>query len=193
MSVLLYTDCMSEMNPVLPINVYQRLGPKTFWMSLSQRLSVSLGFLFLAVVCIVAVRLSVVPVEVKPLIMMGEILFFGIFIVTGVVGFISGYLIYKNHLFCLAEDAFKIKTGIFTKIETSFPYRQIQNVEIERPFVFQVLGLSKIVIITAGTDNPRTMRNEAEGLLPMVEKEIAEALRDELLRRSDIQRTRTTR
>lgn len=184
---------MSEMNPVLPINVYQRLGPKTFWMSLSQRLSVSLGFLFLAVVCIVAVRLSVVPVEVKPLIMMGEILFFGIFIVTGVVGFISGYLIYKNHLFCLAEDAFKIKTGIFTKIETSFPYRQIQNVEIERPFVFQVLGLSKIVIITAGTDNPRTMRNEAEGLLPMVEKEIAEALRDELLRRSDIQRTRTTR
>ncbi len=181
------------MNPALPVNEYQRLGTKTFWLSLSERLSVSLGFLFLAVVCIIAVRLTVIPQEVKPLLIMGEIIFFGASVMTGIIGFISGYLVYKNHLFCIADDAFKIRTGIFTKIETAFPYRQIQNVEIERSFLFQILGLSKIVIITAGTDNPKTIRNEAEGMLPIIEKEIAETLRDELLRRSDIQRTRSTR
>lgn len=193
MSVLLYTGLMNSAEPILPINQYQRLGVKTFWLSLSERLSFSMGFLFLAVVAIVATRLTIVPPEVKPLIIVGEIVFFAIFIISFGVGFISSYLTYKNHLFCLATDAFKIKRGVFTQIETAFPYRQIQNVEIERKLIFRMLGLSKLVIITAGHDNPNTLRNEAEGVLPMIEKEIADALQEELIRRSDIQRTMTTR
>lgn len=184
---------MNSEKQILPINEYQRLGVKTFWLSLSERLSFSMGFLFLAVVSIIATRLTLVPEQVKPLIIVGEIVFFAIFIISFCVGFISSYLTYKNHLFCLASDAFKIKRGVFTQVETAFPYRQIQNVEIERRLLFRMLGLSKLVIITAGHDNPRTIRNEAEGALPMIEKEIAEALQVELIRRSDIQRTMTTR
>ena len=42
--------------------------------------------------------------------------------------------------FLMADDSFKIKRGFLSKTENAIPYRQIQNVDIERSFMFQMLG-----------------------------------------------------
>jgi uncharacterized membrane protein YdbT with pleckstrin-like domain len=177
----------------LPLNVYQKLGVKTFWLSLSERLSVAMGFFLMGAAATIALRLPIVPPELRPMIGLAGVVFFAIFFLAFLIAFFISWLVYKNHLFCLSDDAFKIKSGVFTKVEMAIPYRQIQNVEIERKLSFQILGLSRLLIITAGHDNPATERDESEGVLPMIEKEIASALQEELLKRSDIQRTTETK
>jgi uncharacterized membrane protein YdbT with pleckstrin-like domain len=107
---------------------------------------------------------------------------------SGVIVTITAWFSYTRNLFCLDTDALKIKRGFFTVVETAFPYRQIQNVEIERRLLFQLMGLSKLIVVTAADDDEKTERNEASGIFPMIDKELAEELRDELLRRSDVQR-----
>ena len=184
---------MTHIPPQLVVGTYYKLGAKTFWLTLAERLSVSVALLVIGAVLAVTLRIGIVPEEVKGLVALAVITFFILFFVSLIAVTIATWLTYTHHTFSLDDDAIRIRKGIFTKIETSLPYRQIQNVEVERRLLFQILGLSKLVIITAGHDNPRTERNEAEGILPAIDRYIAMALQDELVRRSDVQRvTRTT-
>lgn len=89
----------------------------------------------------------------------------------------------------MAEDSFKIKRGVLDKIETAIPYRQIQNVDVERSFAFQMLGLSRLIILTAGHEDEKAAGDEAEGVIPAIEQKTAEWLQTELLKRADIQKT----
>ncbi len=184
---------MTRIPPQLVVGTYYRLGPKTFWLTLAERISASVALLVIGSVLAVTLRLGIVPEEVKGLVALAVIVFFALFFLSLFIVTFATWLTYTHHTFSLDDDALRIKRGVFTKIETSFPYRQIQNVEVERRLLFQLLGLSKLVIITAGHDNPKTERNEAEGILPAIDKYIAMALQDELARRSDVQRViRTT-
>ena len=89
----------------------------------------------------------------------------------------------------MAEDSFKIRRGILNKTENAIPYRQIQNVDIERNFTFQMLGLSRLIILTAGHEDINIKgSDEAEGIIPAMDKELAEWLQTELLKRADIQK-----
>ena len=89
----------------------------------------------------------------------------------------------------MADDSFKIKRGIFSKTEDAIPYRQIQNVDIERSLIFQMLGLSRVVILTAGhEDQAPKGTDEAEGIIPAVDQKLAEWLQSELLKKADIQK-----
>lgn len=93
----------------------------------------------------------------------------------------------------MAEDSFKIKRGILSKAENAIPYRQIQNVDIERGLLFQMLGLSRLIILTAGheDESPRNApigSDEAEGIIPAIDQKLAEWLQTELLKRADVQK-----
>jgi membrane protein YdbS with pleckstrin-like domain len=179
---------MTETKSNLLAGSYQNLGMKTFWLMLYNRLSGPFGFLFLAAMSLVAMKLQAVPIEIKPYIGYAGLAFVAIFALSGVIVTITAWFSYTRNLFCLDTDALKIKRGFFTVVETAFPYRQIQNVEIERRLLFQLMGLSKLIVVTAADDDEKTERNEASGIFPMIDKELAEELRDELLRRSDVQR-----
>lgn len=93
----------------------------------------------------------------------------------------------------MTEDSLKIKRGIFSKTENAIPYRQIQNVDIERDLVFQMLGLSRLIILTAGhEDEPKGVpygSDESEGVIPAIDQKLAEYLQTELLKRADIEKT----
>ena len=90
----------------------------------------------------------------------------------------------------MAEDSFKIKRGIINKTEDAIPYRQIQDVDIERDFFFLILGLSKVIILTAGHEDEKNREDdESEGVIPAVDKKLGEWLQAELLKRADIQKT----
>ena len=94
----------------------------------------------------------------------------------------------------MAEDSFKIKRGFFSKTENAIPYRQIQNVDIEQDFIFQLLGLARLIILTAGHEDERPEeKDEAEGVIPAVDKKIAEWMQTELLKRADVQKVTETK
>jgi uncharacterized membrane protein YdbT with pleckstrin-like domain len=94
----------------------------------------------------------------------------------------------------MAEDSLKIKRGILSKTENAIPYRQIQNVDIERSFMFQMLGLSRLIILTAGHEDENVKgTDEAEGVIPAVDQKIASWLQTELLKRADVQKVVETK
>ena len=117
--------------------------------------------------------------------LLGLVLFAVIFLVTAFVG----WLVYANYKFCVGDSALKIKKGIFNKEEVAIPYRQIQDVTIERDLSYQAFGLSKLTVLTAGHEE-QGESGEAEGILPALDKDVAEKIRDELLRRADTERNR---
>lgn len=184
---------MLEPKPLIVKGQYRTLGVKAFWLLLAERLSPSIGFVIIALMSNVALSLGYIPQDFVKVTAMADIVLYGIFFVSLIVGFVWTWLVYSNHMFALDQDALKIKRGILTKVETAFPYRQIQHVEVERRLLFRMLGLARLMIITSANDNPKTERNEAEAVLPIIEKDVAQALQEELLRLTGVQRVSNTK
>jgi uncharacterized membrane protein YdbT with pleckstrin-like domain len=98
------------------------------------------------------------------------------------------WLEYHNYKFLLGENAFKVQRGILHKEEVAIPYRQIQNVNIKRSLFDQIVGLSKLIILTAGhEDREEEIRTESEGILPSIDKDLAQKIQDELLRKANVE------
>lgn len=168
---------------------YKKLGGKTFWLFLSQKVSVAIGFFVLAIIFTIVRSLSVVPKNMMPFVGLAGVVCFLIFFVALAVALISSWVVYKSHEYCLGEDALKIKQGVVTKREIAIPYRQIQNVNIERTFSEQMMGLSRLIILTAGEDNGTNDNSGgSEGILPAIDKNLAIELQSELIKRADVEK-----
>jgi len=176
----------------VPGDSYHTLGRKTLWMSV-------LGMIQPAVILLIlSVGLFVVSQQgfLKNgsfaglgyyALLGGELCLLLFVLVLGIIIFM-GWLTYKNYTFALGEDSLKIRRGILSKEEVAIPYRQIQDVDIERDLSFQMLGLSKIVILTAGHEDEKDSDDESEGILPAIDKDLASWLQAELLKRADVQK-----
>ena len=57
-----------------------------------------------------------------------------------------------------------------------------------RDLAFQALGLSRLVILTAGEEEEAGSSGESEGILPALDKNLAEWLQAELMKRANIQK-----
>ncbi len=180
-------------HPGVPADTYHTLGPKTLWIFILERVQTS------AVLLIVSIVLFAVKDQsfLKKIPVVGDVTgymniiswsVFGLFVIAFLITFLVAWLIYVNYKFCLGEDALRIKRGIFNKEEIAMPYRQIQDVDIERDLEFQMLGLSKLVILTAGEQMEKSEESESEGVLPAVDKDLAEWLQAELLKRTNVQK-----
>ena len=88
----------------------------------------------------------------------------------------------------LREDGFRKELGIIWKKYVTIPYDRIQNVDIYRGLIARILGLSDLNIQTAGASAQVSPYGSwgagAEGRLPGLSREVAEQLRDELVRRA---------
>ncbi len=98
-------------------------------------------------------------------------------------------LTYNNWKYELSEDAFKKESGVIWKKYVSIPYERIQNVDIYRGVFARILGLSDLQVQTAGASAVSYGRGGlagagAEGRLPGIGKDVAEKLRDELIKKS---------
>jgi uncharacterized membrane protein YdbT with pleckstrin-like domain len=177
-----------EATPLLSAGTYQTLGTRTFWLFLSKWLEVPVGFLFLAFIASFIRRSSFVPLEYQRYVAMASIVLLVISIVCILISSLAARFVYNRMGFCLSDDALKIRKGVFTKTEMAIPYRQIQNVSLEQSFVYQIFGVSKLVIVTAGHDDGLTPQDESKGIMPTIDTSLAGPLQEELLRRSDVQR-----
>ena len=66
----------------------------------------------------------------------------------------------------------------------SIPYARIQNVDIHRGLLARILGLSDILIHTAGYGGIGSRGIGSEGRLPGLDKVEAERIREELLQKA---------
>ena len=171
---------------------YHTLGKKTLWIFVLQRIHASMVLLLLTVGAFAvqgdpAVTKFLGP-QLAPYASMAAwwmlILFLAVF---GLTYFFS-WLTYRNYKFLIGEDSLKIQRGILGKEEIAIPYRQIQDADIERSLYFRMMGLSKLVILTAGREDEKVGGDESEGILPAMDYELAEWMQQELLRRTEVQR-----
>ena len=181
-------------HPGVPEETYHTLGKKTFWVFVLERIHASAVILLVSIV-LFAVKDQPFLKNIPPV---GDLTgymntitwtVFSIFVIVFLVVLLVAWLIYANYKFSLGDDALKIKRGVLNKEEVAMPYRQIQNVDIQRDLGFQMMGLSKLVILTAGEEGKDAGDDDqSEGILPALDKDLAEWLQAELLKRANVQK-----
>jgi len=161
----------------------EKLDPKAFWIFFFNLLLA--GFFIALAICYVGVPLLGILGKSLFSIFWWVILFFIIWI--GFSYFWAG-LSYNAYKYELTEDAFKKEQGVIWKRYVSIPYERIQNVDIYRGVIARILGLSDLMIQTAGYSAGYGGRGawgrDPEGRIPGLSKEKAEELREELIKRA---------
>jgi putative membrane protein len=180
-------------HPGVPEEVYHTMGKKTFWIFFLERVHAAFILLLLTIVLFVLSQQAFLTLtkisDLANYVMMAAWICLALFIVVFAITLLIAWLIYKNYKFCLGDDSLKIKRGILNKEEVAIPYRQIQDVDLRRDISFQIMGLSQIVILTAGHDeDEKPGDDDSEGILPALDKDLAEWMQAELLKRANVQK-----
>lgn len=91
-------------------------------------------------------------------------------------------LSYSNFKYELKDEGLRIERGVIWKKYVTIPYDRIQNVDILRGLIARILGISDLQIQTAGGITNANYGSFSEGRLPGLLPEVAEQLRDEVLK-----------
>ncbi len=114
--------------------------------------------------------------------------------ISGVSGFAAGYILsavlisiytkfrYRAWSFELRDDHLYIEHGVFRKVKTMVPFVRIQHVDSERGVIERTVGLSKVIVYTAGS---RGADVTVPGLLPQDAEDMQEKLRDVAIESED--------
>lgn len=165
---------------------YRRLGVKTLWLFLIKQ-CFGAFVLFCLWLFLVIFGKSMLPASMISYVGMADIIVFIFFIIITILSVIVALLNYYSYKFMLGDHAFRITRGILNKEEVNIPYRQIQNININRDIVSRIIGVSRITILTAGFEDKNDTA-ESEGILPVIDQALAEEIQSELLRRAATER-----
>lgn len=83
--------------------------------------------------------------------------------------------LYRSWGYRLDDDALELQRGVITNVETAVPYVRIQHVDTQRGPLDRLLGLSRVVVYTAGS---RGADVTIPGLKPDTARELRNRLRD---------------
>lgn len=176
----------------VPEETYHTLGHKTLWIFVLQRIRASFVLLVIGLGLFVLAgqpSLAKTPFgNLAKYALGGAWIFISLFIVVFLITFFISWLIYIHYKFFLDANSLKIRRGIIDKEEIAIPYRQIQDVDIERDLTFQMMGLSRLIILTAGHEDLKPHGDESEGVLPAMDQALAEWLQKQLLQRANVQK-----
>jgi membrane protein YdbS with pleckstrin-like domain len=146
--------------------------------------------IFLVVTVAISLFRNIFPVSFQPQISTAvyflTLITLGLFIIV----FIVGWFDYSAYSFTLEEFDIRMKRGLIQKKEKSIPYRQIQNINIERNPTFQLLGLSRVILETAGHEETG-QEGSSQEVIEAIDKNIAGQLRDMLQNKIGIQIVRS--
>jgi membrane protein YdbS with pleckstrin-like domain len=139
---------------------------------------------------IIAIRIIVVlPDSITPLMVyqvtLGVLLLLPVTLLVGLIGATIQYLAFS---YCLDEHSLKVKTGILDIHEDAIPYRQVQDINNRRNLLFRLLGISKLIILSGGTEDAGDANDESKNIIPAIDKHVAEYLQEELIKRANVAR-----
>lgn len=177
------------------MNSSQRLGIKVFYYYLSRRITI--GIILLVVSFIVLSSKDAIASKfvllfsVSTTTLLVNYLTTGLFMISTLfilgAAFVS-WLSYISCSFILGENALSITRGLLNKKEISIPYRQIQNIDIEQSLSYRMMGVSKLVILTAGNDNDNSDKvTKSEGVFDVIESKLAMMIKEYILQRANLQ------
>lgn len=72
-------------------------------------------------------------------------------LVLGIVGLLFAVLRYRRWRFELQDDALYLERGVVTHVRTVVPFVRVQHVDTQRGPLERALGLSSVVVYTAGS------------------------------------------
>jgi uncharacterized membrane protein YdbT with pleckstrin-like domain len=182
-------------HPGVPEEIYCTMGPKTFWIFFLRRAHATIILFFLTIALFILSQQSFLVTKqfgnIAPYVFgAAELCALAFVVVLGLTLLIT-WFVYSRYKYCLGDNSLKIKRGLLNKEEVSIPYRQIQDVDIKRDLSFQIMGLSRILILTAGHEDERPEGDESEGILPALDSALAEWMQAELLKRANVQKVIT--
>lgn len=90
-----------------------------------------------------------------------------------VVGVLHALAHHRRWRFDLQEDSLELTWGVLTHVDSSVPYVRIQHVDTQRNVLDRLLGLSAVVVYTAGSRG-------ADVTIPGLRPRRARALHDRL-------------
>ncbi|MFC4986560.1 PH domain-containing protein [Saliphagus infecundisoli] len=96
-------------------------------------------------------------------------------LVAAGVGIGHALVLYSRWGFELQDDALYLERGVVTFVETSVPFVRVQHVDTEFGPVERALGLSSVVVYTAGSRNADVT---IPGLRPERARRLQDTLRD---------------
>ncbi len=116
------------------------------------------------------------------------LIYLGSFIFISIISLVYN-LLYLNALsYSITNLEFRLKGGIISRFEKVLPYSKIQHLVITRSFMQKLMGLSTVVIQTAGSNmgfNYANNRNQdpfaGSPRIPGLDKDDAEKLRDYII------------
>lgn len=177
---------------------YQRLGKKTLTIFVLQRIGAPFVLLLVSIGLFSiqnANFITQVPIpNFSQYIGLAALSCLILFAVFFLLAFLISWFTYANYKYALGDNSLKIKRGIFDQEEVAIPYRQIQDVDLDRPLGYRMMGVSHIVILTAGHEDqpssgdPLEQRGQSEGVFPVLDKDLAEWLQAEILKRANVQK-----
>jgi hypothetical protein len=101
----------------------------------------------------------------------------GVGVLLLALGFAYAVLRYRAWRFELQADALYLERGVFTEVRTVMPFVRVQHVDTQRNPVERLLGLSRVVVYTAGSRG-------ADVSIPGLTVERATDLREDLRTRA---------
>lgn len=101
--------------------------------------------------------------------------FVGIVGLALVLGVGYAVLLYGRWHFELQEDALYLERGVVTFVETAVPFVRVQHVDTQFGPLERLLGLSSVVVYTAGSRNADV---RVPGLTPDRARKLQDTLRD---------------
>lgn len=82
---------------------------------------------------------------------LGPLLPVGVGLVVLLLGGAHALALYRTWGFALEDDALFLERGVLTRVETAVPYVRVQHVDTQRGPLDRALGLSSVVVYTAGS------------------------------------------
>lgn len=99
----------------------------------------------------------------------------GVVALVFLLGAVYAVRLYAKWRFELQEDALYLERGVITFVETAVPFVRVQHVDTQFGPIERALGLSSVVVYTAGSRNADV---RVPGLTPERARELQDTLRD---------------
>ncbi|MCX6715423.1 MAG: PH domain-containing protein [Candidatus Taylorbacteria bacterium] len=171
------------------LNQEQRLGRKAYFLIVFHKVKVGLIILLIAFILLALNSFagkfipSFIPAVIATYIVLGA---FILALVACIMSIFAARAEYSRHTFTFEEFGLKLKSGVFKITEVTIPYRQMQDINIERDMLHQMTGTARIVIDSAGHDDEGE-KSENDIVLDPIDKEVAEEIRLMLQRKIGVQ------
>jgi hypothetical protein len=122
-------------------------GVRLQWLLGSSVGALVLGVMATGIAYITGLATALLPQEIGTAGAVGAV----VFVAAGLFGVARAVLLYRSWEYVVRADSLYLSRGVFTRVRTVVPYVRVQHIDTTRSPVERLLGLSTLVVYTAGS------------------------------------------